>query len=681
MMGATFRNSQFKGTDELIFYFSILDWEVALGIPEVLEHILSFLALKNRQEVARFVCKQWYAACKNLIPTTHNWVLRLTPRSTIQDTNNDSDVDNKRDLIASAHTINLRVEKTGASYTERSHAWLGMMDTFSRIICKQDNRREHSRLRTLHLKEGVIWKFAEQIPLLPCLITVSTLRIDMIAKWDIIHLFAIFKVCPNLEELSIKPSLAAVKDSLRDSAVVHEQKVVLTSSQEYDLISGTNALPALTRLRTSIFYNMTITLPALTAFLQASPLLVKLILARCNHVVRQGQDVSLLDATQDHDHQDTSIIRLVGAHCPDLKTFHLSMSRDPWCGLGSQGVVALLETFSHMEACHLTDELFSPNLLMGLNTAGLTNRITTLNLLPTLHTSYQTPKIPLREILCSFEHLVHLRAPTAVYFVEDMDLHNVLDQLYASNPGKNDDLSRQYRHIPTNDPVAARQRVWACRGLKTLHMSIGNRVSRNSHSTEASLVIFGFLSRMAPRLQELYLKRYAITMTFEGGLALLTRIRDLERLRLVTVHCPLWMHSDLSWVDPNPPPKWERLMYPLLRPGQRKKLWEPYYGISRPEKATKGSMLVERGREFGIDLSRVGYPDDLLEWIDDRHSEEEQAPSWPKLESFWIEVLDGKSMSFFQKAEAFTRKVRPNVDAQFCQPQRDDFFLTTLQFY
>lgn len=45
--------------------------QLALSIPEVLEHILSFLTLKNRQEIARFVCKQWYAACNHLVFTTH----------------------------------------------------------------------------------------------------------------------------------------------------------------------------------------------------------------------------------------------------------------------------------------------------------------------------------------------------------------------------------------------------------------------------------------------------------------------------------------------------------------------------------------------------------------------------------------------------------------------------------
>ncbi|KAG0292108.1 hypothetical protein BGZ96_004523 [Linnemannia gamsii] len=671
--------------------------QLALSIPEVLERILSFLTLNNRQEAARFVCKQWYATCKDLVLTTHNWVMYLTPRSTVKNTNSYRE-QITRDLIASAHSINIRVEKTGASHTERSRAWVGMMDTFSSVIREQDDRRENLRLRILHLKEGVIWKLVAQLPLLPSLATLSTLRIDMTAMWDIIHLFTIFKACPNLEELSVKPSLAAVKfrNSLPDAVVVQEQNDVLTSSQEHALISGTNALPALTRLRTSIFYDITVTQPALTAFLQA-----------------YKDIIGLLGATQEYGDQGTSIIHLVSAHCPDIKTFHLSMARRSGGSLTSQEVVALLESFPQLEECHLTDEMFCPNLLMSLDTAELTNRITTLNLLPVTGASSPATNIPLREILCSFEHLVHLRAPTAVYYAEDMDIHGVLTQLNANRPGRNYDNSHAWHsNIPTRDPVEALGYVWVCRGLKTLHMTIGHRSPRNRQSAETSLMIFGFLSRMAPRLQELSLKSHVINMTFEGGLALLTRLRDLERLRLVFDRCPWWMTSTMSWMDPTRPSKWERLVYPLQRSGLRKKLWEPYNSISRSQEGTNKSALVKRGRDLGMDLSWIGYPDDLLEWIDDRHrgpsttttttttstsnssssssssmalphqSKDEQViSSWPKLESFLIEVSEERSKSFFRKAEAFMEKVRPDINAQLCLLPQDDFYLTTLQHY
>lgn len=287
-------------------------------------------------------------------------------------------------------------------------------------------------------------------------------------------------------------------------------------------------------------------------------------------------------------------------------------------------------------------------------------------------------------------------------------MHGVLNQLHFSNPDKNFDNSySQYPSIQTRDYVEALQYVWACRGLKTLHMTICHRSPRNRLSAEASLIVFGFLSRMAPQLQELYLKSHAINMTFEGGLALLTRLRDMKRIRLVFDRCPWWTNSTISWIDPTPPSKWERLMYPLQRFERRKKLWEQYYGISRSEEDTRKSALVKRGRDLGMDLSWIGYPDDLLEWIDDRHrgtstttttttttpssssrrtashlpSKDGQISIWPKLESFWIEVSEERSKSFFQKAEAFMKKVRPDVDAQFCLPQQDYFQITTSQLY
>ena len=252
--------------------------------------------------------------------------------------------------------------------------------------------------------------------------------------------------------------------------------------------------------------------------------------------------MALLDSAYEQNRQSLSIIRLVGAHCPDLMSFHLSMSRRFRFGLGSREIVSILATFPLMEECNLTDELFSLNLLMALHTSGFTNRITTLNFLPTEQNALQPKRIPLREILCSFNHLIHLRAPTAIYIVEDMDLHDILDQLYASNPYKNFDFSRGHRHNPTNDPAFARKYIWVCRGLKTLHMTVGHRESdtRSSYTAESVLILFGFLSRMAPQLQELYLKIHSVNLTFEGGLALLTRLGGLERIRIGMDLCPWW---------------------------------------------------------------------------------------------------------------------------------------------
>lgn len=233
----------------------------------------------------------------------------------------------------------------------------------------------------------------------------------------------------------------------------------------------------------------------------------------------------------------------------------------------------------------------------------------------------QAQAIPLRQILCSFEHLVHLRAPTAVYYLEDMDLHDVLEQLRECAPNKNPDYVDRHYHIPTDNPMIAHQYIWACRRLKTLHMALSHRASRSSYSAESSLIIFGFLSRMAPRLQELHLTRYTVNLSSQGGLSLLTRLQDLERIRIVLDYCPCWTDSALAWLKPTSPSALGHLKYSgLHRRNIRKHLRRRYKGISSPEVTAAGSMLVARGRELGMDMSKVGYPDDILEWMDEHYT-------------------------------------------------------------
>ncbi|KAG0066916.1 hypothetical protein BGZ89_006747 [Linnemannia elongata] len=692
--------------------------QIALSIPEILELILSFLTREDRQESARLVCKEWHAICKDLLPTSYTWILHINPKinTNTTDRNDGKDERDIRDLVSLANNIVIQIDsdnRTAATSQQRLVSWKNMMSVLSSVIRERTNRGVPPRLRTLHLRETVLANFAAQLPQLPRLSTLSTLRIDSVAKWDIIHLLTIVRACPNLEELSIKPTLAAARAS-PSSSIAQDERLELTSALERDLISGSNTLPMLTRLRTCILHNLTLTLPALRAFLEASPGLSKLVLAHCDHLVREGQeDAHLLSRTHYHDEQGARIIRLVGAHCPDLKIFHLSLPYGGSSyGLGTPEIAVMLETFPNMEEYNLSEVEFDPVIFKSLDTTGYTNRITTMNLLPTRPDAFRSEGVPLREILCTFEHLVHLRAPASNYYIEDMDLHNVLEQLEECNPDESGGWGEPQPHIPTNDLVVARQYIWACRGLKTLHMKIGQRRCTSSFQTERWLIIFGFLSRMAPRLQELYLARYTTEMSFRGGSCLLTRLKDLERVRIVVDNCPWteyyfftlsWLDSTpLSWLSPTPPSTWDRFLYSRYRREKElRNIRRDYKGIEPPQLTTAGSMMVERGRELGMDLSKLGYPEDLLEWMDERYRDpttdidtitanittsgccKEQLPPLPKLQSFWVEMPHYSDMEYEQLRyhEKVAAKLRPEVDIQLRRPRLDAYYLTTLKLY
>ncbi|KAF9341161.1 hypothetical protein BGZ91_010647 [Linnemannia elongata] len=666
--------------------------QLALSIPEILENILSFLSLESRQRALKLVCKQWYAVCKTVTPVNYNWIFHLT--SSYNDNDND-DIDMMKrtivERISSANNLIIKVDRstpvTGASEQWLS-SWATMMGVLSSIIQDHNDRGRHPRLRTIHLREGILENFAIQLPQLPVLTTLSTLTIDFLVQWDIIHLFTILKACPNLEELSVKPTYAA---TLRDRSPhrVANQDVAITSQVEFSIINKSNVQKTMTRLRKCSLYNLTISLPALRAILEASPHLSKLVLATCKLLVRSGETATFFDGQRANSLNYTAlIIRLAGQHCPNLKRFHLSTFRGSGYGLSIPEAISILDTFPHMKECNITDQQIDPVLLTPLR--AVTNRVTTLNLLP-IQSKFFRHGIPLREILCTFEHLVHLRAPTAVYYIEDMDLNDVQGQLqdiwdrkriYGRYP------ERSTQPIRRDDPGIVRQYIWACRGLKTLHMTVGNRTSDYIH-TENTLVIFGFLSRMCPQLQELHLKIWAMHLMFESGLSLLTRLQDLERITIQTTYYYRVGEAYLSWLNPKAlPSTWNRLTYPLVLRRARKDLRRKYQELIPPEVANAESKLVERGREVGIELAKLGHGDDLLEWMDDHYGvsasashRKESLATLPKLQSFWIEFSDLWYASEWRKLGALVARIRPNLDFQMRRVSGDVFYGSTLQYY
>ncbi|KAK3832885.1 MAG: hypothetical protein J3R72DRAFT_453839 [Linnemannia gamsii] len=196
---------------------------------------------------------------------------------------------------------------------------------------------------------------------------------------------------------------------------------------------------------------------------------------------------------------------------------------------------------------------------------------------------------------------------------------------------------------------------------------------------------------MCPRLQELYLKRWWFDLSFEAGLSLLARLQDLERVTFASTNRPRLSEESFSWMHPIPPRfTWNRLTHPLSHHWIRARIRKEHEGVP-PSSTTAGSQLVERGRELGIDLSKVGYADDLLEWMDERYG----APtttmpmasrrnnlrhSLPNLQSFRVEFFEGQDVQL-QGYEELVARIRPEVDFQLRLGPRNIFYDTTLRHY
>ncbi|KAF9149785.1 hypothetical protein BG015_008380 [Linnemannia schmuckeri] len=183
---------------------------------------------------------------------------------------------------------------------------------------------------------------------------------------------------------------------------------------------------------------------------------------------------------------------------------------------------------AQLDICPLKDEFFSwdfPREVMQI-IQQTPNIITTLELTAPGKCGLEST---LHQYLCSSPHLLHLLAPKIEYLVNHMDIHR---RLSDTNTSRFNDA-----------PASGQPRIWACSNLATLHLgihSIGGETPQDPSFKEQGRVLFGYISRVTPRLRDLHLSlsRYLTTkveqprLCLDSGLCLLARLTRLETLRI-----------------------------------------------------------------------------------------------------------------------------------------------------
>ncbi|KAF9922805.1 hypothetical protein FBU30_007087 [Linnemannia zychae] len=308
----------------------------------------------------------------------------------------------------------------------------------------------------------------------------------------------------------------------------------------------------------------------------------------------------------------------------------------------------------------------------------------------------------IHKILCSCLNLIEFTSLSIYYYLEDMDVNNLLsaEGKYRSEdePVRKSeyDICRVWggfqetaEELPTNP-----RPTWVCRNLRTLHLAVTAR-SKDQYNSAASLVVFGYLSLICPRLEQLHLKRECTNLRDEGGICLLGRLKHLKRLLIHSIY--RLDDVDVYWLRPRhiQAAKSDRgvkalsnrflsedtLLGRMIRASQNRvpgsdllsslkkclmKLSElPAFQVRKP-------FLTEDG----IDLGSVGRPDDLILWIyntnqdlmgdghiqgDDDNTQERE--KWekaflPKLEFFCLR----KPSNYAELQRNFMKTQRPDVE-------------------
>ncbi|KAF8920888.1 hypothetical protein BGZ58_004288 [Dissophora ornata] len=162
----------------------------------------------------------------------------------------------------------------------------------------------------------------------------------------------------------------------------------------------------------------------------------------------------------------------------------------------------------------------------------LQDTLTTLEIVRPI-SSRDTCSESLHRYLCDSPHLLHLKAPDLPFSPLWFDIEGILDAKGSYRREKYGSVqtnSTQYEVVRRYvDPF--HRRIWACRNLRTLYLKCSIETG-DSYSQESALLIFGYLSKVCPRLQDLSLKRYLLNLSLEGGFCLLMRLTELRRLSI-----------------------------------------------------------------------------------------------------------------------------------------------------
>ncbi|KAF9186975.1 hypothetical protein BGZ50_002192 [Haplosporangium sp. Z 11] len=437
------------------------------------------------------------------------------------------------------------------------------------------------------------------------------------------------------------------------------------------------------KLRRLEITGMTLDMSILECLFQACPRLQALWMTQARKPLRMGNGDANGEEVATFDKE--KFFMLVARCCPDLATFHFSVLDSK---LSAGDLDAMRHQFLDITHWSFADIETGPVLREGIlkfsSLDSFSNRLTTLELLST-RMSIEIKGDMLHEILCRSPHLQHLYAPKVVYYFEDLDVNDVLSHvgyyrrdtkrksvsdnlgfaLYTSTETGKYDLQRN------GHQRRRRRRIWACRNLKTLHITINGRTG-DSNSVTNALVMFGYLSRVCPKLEELHLRRYFLTLTFLGGLCLLTRLRKLERLKIVTNTYHNLNEKTLEWMKRYPSTE-EVLKRPLATYFVRRTIGVPSFrgpdadqynedNSGDDSRFSRRDDIPGTGEdEHDVDMSKTGLAEDLIDWMKERSSG--QYPTWPNMDQFCVEYENSYLLNT-GRAASFLRRVRPEIDFQ-----------------
>ncbi|KAG0072448.1 hypothetical protein BGZ92_004064, partial [Podila epicladia] len=571
-----------------------------LDLPEVLELVLSHLSQYSLNHRARLVSKLWNSTSLRLIHRTLTWYDQINIP------------EQQRILDQVGYTNILRITARILHLPRSLHfedvAWCNLYGAYKSRRQSPSSRLTGRIPMVLEqlVVEGIVNLNRRLQPLWPHISSVRTIRIKTIHKNEY-HIEIILRSCPNLTELILEP-MAVIAFPVQYMARL--AKPPSLASEEAGIDTSEPPLTIL-RLQSLVMMHMIVEESYLIPILKKCPSLRELRVDGMQRAQNAWMNLNIGSVTaagsQASLHQQRQeFFKDLASWCPRLESLHLS-HRDLF--LTPADTTTVFSVFSRLSTISLaTRDVCGPILDILLpakpsSRSGTTvahvpkaprlnsNYITFLEIVrpPAYYDEAMLSKV-LHSYLCHAPHLLTLRAEHILFYLEHMDVRpqsnrdnfdvdtdarsriysvDYIDRdegdstgLVVAGPTTTSEYHStlaswtrtrlQHSTLPGSAASSSRSTptlkpVWACRNLQTLHLSFQARMG-DSENAEQNRIMFGYIGRVCPRLRELVLYRSLMRLSLDGGLCLLTRLVDLERL-IIGARLPSKMSDkDFSWL-------------------------------------------------------------------------------------------------------------------------------------
>ncbi|KAG0278047.1 hypothetical protein BGZ95_004809 [Linnemannia exigua] len=518
-----------------------------LEVVELREHIFSYLDTTDLRRSVLPVCREWFRIYRHLFEKETVWELDLDgslSKKTIKSVNGSGRLywhysDN--------HSKALRVQKQQQRQQEAQ--WNELVRALEKNhIRYRQTRRQTTRLKhkdnddvraaifdnPLRHLDFIGFQNLDLLlpPILPFLTFLTTLRLRSRAFGQV-SFDAILKACPLLERFQ-----------------AGMLGVILELSGPWIPVNKQPSGPAHLPLRSFELENATLEYSSLMNLLAICPALQDLRLINVMFMERIST-TSTLEALQGagsgsapfitqqtfnpNDHA-ASVLEYVKQIRLRLRSFHISVYAARTLDMDPSTMLSVCP-----EATEWTfwTEGLTESIVHDLSQSP--NNVTSLDLLWDTSPGSRWSSV-LHQYLCQSPHLLHLRTPRTRFQVKHLDLHHQL-------PAAIDSWGANRVHATG---------IWSCRKLRTLHFTIEWNSNYLGKGPAAARVVFGYLSRVCPRLEDLQLtsKRRdpyecKLWLGLQGGFCLLASLRYLERLHIGSaLHFSNFEEWELSWMTP-----------------------------------------------------------------------------------------------------------------------------------